>query len=149
MPRPRRPIIDRLLERVTVGDDGCWNASYLNDQGYGMVYSGGHHSKLLRAHRVTYEHFIGPVPDGLVLDHLCRNRACCNPEHVEPVTQGENTQRGVQKTLQTHCKKGHLLERREGREGLKRRICPVCTRDAQRAYDARKRALRLQQKQSA
>ena len=59
--------------------------------GYGIVTICG---KKYYTHRVAYEELVGPIPDGLVLDHLCRNRRCCNPEHLEPVTDGENTRRG-------------------------------------------------------
>jgi hypothetical protein len=76
-----------------------------NAKGYGQV---GRHGL---AHRVAYEAACGPIPDGLVIDHLCRNRACCNPAHMEPVTPGENVRRGncppMVNARKTHCKSGH------------------------------------------
>jgi hypothetical protein len=63
-----------------------------NRDGYGVAWS--RHGKMTLAHRVEYEKHIGPVPEGLTLDHLCRERGCVNPEHVEPVTQAENNRRG-------------------------------------------------------
>jgi hypothetical protein len=75
---------------------------------------------------LVYETFIGPIPENLVIDHLCRNRACQNPFHLEPVTPEENTKRGARATM-THCKNGHPFS------GLNlvfsssgSRICRIC-----------------------
>lgn len=72
------------------GSCWLWRRSILAS-GYGQVR---HNGKPSRAHRVAYEVFIGPIPAGLVLDHLCGVKSCCNPEHLEPVTQAENLRRG-------------------------------------------------------
>ena len=108
----RTPIIERLMARVTVADNGCWETSGGNNgRGYAVISSGGAHGRQMYAHRVAYEHHVGPIPDGLVLDHLCRNPCCCNPEHLEPVTQRENWRRGVgpftRAAVATTCAKGH------------------------------------------
>jgi hypothetical protein len=70
--------------------------------------------RLQRVHRVVWEWLIGPIPDGLTLDHLCRNRACCNPDHIELVTMAENKRRGYSRNAinarKTHCPKRHPLE---------------------------------------
>lgn len=82
----------RVNGRILVHDTGCWLwQGEMNRNGYGRVWVNG---KRLMSHRVTYELLVGPIADGLVLDHLCKNRACCNPEHLEPVTIRENTLRG-------------------------------------------------------
>lgn len=73
--------------------DECWDddQGWLTHNGYRMVWFEG--GKRI-AHRLSYEHFVGPIPDGLVIDHLCRNRACWNPLHMEAVTNEENILRG-------------------------------------------------------
>jgi hypothetical protein len=88
------------------GNDMCWlwkNAPATN--GYGQFFIDG---KRRAAHRVVYELLLGPVPVGLVLDHLCRVRLCVNPHHLEPVTDEENIDRSpVHNGAKTHCKRGH------------------------------------------
>jgi hypothetical protein len=81
-----------LADRITVSESGCWLwTGEMNRNGYGRVRSDG---KRVMAHRRAWELLRGPIPTGLVLDHLCRNRHCCNPAHLEPVTVRENTLRG-------------------------------------------------------
>lgn len=80
---------------IRVDDSGCWiwEGCINKGTGYGYVTRGRANTG---AHRWVYERLVGPIPDGLVIDHLCRVRACCNPAHMEPVTPGENTRRGLQ-----------------------------------------------------
>ena len=78
-------------------DTGCWNWSRaMNRGGYGKIRS---NKRDMPAHRWVYEQLIGPIPEGLTLDHLCRNRRCVNPAHLEPVTIRENTRRGASTKL--------------------------------------------------
>ena len=103
---------DRFWENIDRSIGDCWNwLGSLDRDGYGRVRYNGRRT---RAHRIAYELAIGPIPAGLVIDHLCRNRRCVNPDHLEPVTSQENTRRGVtgqaraeQKRAQTHCEHGH------------------------------------------
>ncbi|MGW6658898.1 HNH endonuclease signature motif containing protein [Rhodococcus sp. NPDC055024] len=123
-----------ILARVRKDDNGCWN--WLNvptSEGYGEVNLTILGRKRL-VHTVTYELSIGPVPDGLELDHLCRNRLCCNPDHLEPVTHTENIRRGEMEpkkqewfASRTHCKNGHeYAAENTARRVDGRRRCRTC-----------------------
>ena len=84
-------------DRPDLGPCWEWTAAQ-NDQGYGFFRVGSRTdgtNRLVRAHRLAYETLIGPIPEGLESDHLCRNRPCANPGHIEPVTSALNNHRGV------------------------------------------------------
>jgi hypothetical protein len=94
----------RLNDKFTIGD-GCWEWIACRDRaGYGRLLVG---KSAGLAHRYIYELMIGPVPEGLELDHLCRNTSCVNPAHLEPVSHQENCRRGRQTERKTHCPRGH------------------------------------------
>lgn len=112
-----------------VTESGCWIWTGCEADGYGVF---AFHGKRWSSHRYMYEYFIGPVPQGLVLDHLCRVRCCGNPWHLELVTNRVNILRGIgiaaQCAIKTHCVRGHLLSGDNLRlqaKGL-RRICRAC-----------------------
>jgi hypothetical protein len=94
-----RPSWERAIERVMVDDNGCWLWSgAFSGSGYGQIREGSRSDgtrRVRHVHIVMWEHFEGPVPDGLELDHLCRVRECCNPGHLELVTHQENMRRMV------------------------------------------------------
>lgn len=102
----------RFTSRYTVdAETGCWVfGSVYPTTGYGRFYVNPTIKQQL-AHRVAYEHFVGPIGDGMVIDHLCRNRACANPLHLEVVTRRENNLRGEgwsgRNARKTHCRNGH------------------------------------------
>lgn len=120
----RTPLPDRLWSRV-IENGECWDwTGPLSSSGYGVIASGGRRSPLLRTHRVAYELMVGEIPEGLQIDHLCRNRICCNPYHMEPVTQAENLRRAGE--ARKHCPHGHDLPPRV--PGKRRPGCPTCAR---------------------
>jgi len=103
------PLIRRVEARIGKSA-GCWEwLGFITLNGYGRTNFPGVKTRL--AHRLVYELLVGPIPDGLTLDHLCRNRSCVNPAHLEPVTMKVNTLRGesfaAKNARKTHCKRGH------------------------------------------
>lgn len=120
----------------------CWEWKGLrNDAGYGQA-----RKRWLgrMAHRVSYELFVGPIPDGLEMDHLCVNPPCVNPGHLEAVTQRENYLRSSAITLQnaarTHCRRGHPFDEDNTIFYRESRRCRTCHLAAVRRYDAKQRA---------
>lgn len=110
-PKPTAAEIARFW--VKVQPTGfCWEwTGARNDDGYGSAWTNG---RSRRAHRMAYELLVGPIPDRMQLDHLCRNRACVNPDHVEIVTLEENVRRGYSPTAMNarldRCRRGHPLD---------------------------------------
>lgn len=102
VPAPRNggttPAGERLLRHIAKRR-GCWIwIGYVAPNGYGYINVGKGIPR--RVHRVSYEHFVGPIPDGLTIDHLCANVLCVNPDHLEAVTLQENKRRGGKPHLQ-------------------------------------------------
>lgn len=125
-------LADRFWAKVDKsGDCWIWTASR-NPKGYGQIAMKPGGPKL--AHRVAWELLNGPVPDGLQLDHLCRNRLCVNPAHLEPVDNRTNTLRGVGPTAinaqKTSCTRGHSLADAYVSKGM--RYCRTCALEKQR-----------------
>lgn len=135
----RTPLLERLMAKVEVAESGCWEWTGTKlHGGYGMIGEGGRKGRMLLAHRAAYQELVGPIPEGLTLDHLCRNRGCVNPEHLEPVTGTENVLRGEGPTAKnarkTECPKGHPYSDENTRRTPTGRICRTCAREANRLW---------------
>lgn len=132
-------LIQRIFSDIDIprGDhEECWNwTGYLDKDGYGRFL--GAFEKKTSAHRLVYKIMVGEIPDGLTLDHLCRNRRCVNPSHLEPVTFMENLRRAV--ALRTHCKNGHAWTPENTYTAVGRRACRKCGTVNQKRYQDRKR----------
>lgn len=121
---------ERFFEKVDASSD-CWIwTGALLRNGYGYFGSDG---RTHLTHRWSWEHLVGPIPDGLVIDHLCRVHACVNPDHLDPVTQAVNRIRGVtartHNSSKTHCPANHPYDEANtyvSRSG--KRSCRECTR---------------------
>jgi HNH endonuclease len=126
--KPAGNILDRLADKMLVGD-GCWEwTSYKDRNGYGRVYAFKKPGNL--AHRIVYELLAGPIPAGLTLDHECKNRGCVRPDHLKPMPLVDNVRRGVTaNSLKTHCPRGHPYEGENLYVNSKgRRECRACWR---------------------
>lgn len=141
-----------ILSRIYASDvytleTPCWSYKGTpNRCGYSRAKIGG---KEVLVHRLAYEHYVGLIPEGLEIDHLCRNRWCCNPAHLEPVSGKENKLRGetlnAGNARKTHCPRGHPYSGSNLRikVGKKKtcRVCVACSREqASRRYYERKQA---------
>lgn len=129
--RPPKPAVITVDDYV-IDEAGCWNwtATKPDAEGYIRLTRG---RRRYWAHRLSYEQHVGPIPEGLVIDHLCRNHGCVNPDHLEPVTSRTNVVvRGFNVTADnarlTHCRRGHPLSG-ENLHILNSgsRVCRICT----------------------
>jgi hypothetical protein len=122
-------VKEKLLNNIEmITESGCWVwTGAVSVHGYGVVKID---KKDQRTHRVFYEMLVGKIPDGLVIDHLCRVRCCVNPAHLEPVTNKENILRGISPQAingkKTHCKNGHEFTKENMIPYVSWRQCKIC-----------------------
>lgn len=132
---------ERLLSEVITTSDDCWEVQRMrNNAGYSRVQIGGGGGSYVQGHRLSYERNVGPIPDGMVVDHVCRNRTCINPDHLQLLTMPQNSGRNAW-SLKTHCPQGHPYDEQntywypgEGRH----RQCRACGREKSRLRRAMK-----------
>lgn len=143
---PIESLSERFWEKVdrSGGSKACWVwLAAIKPDGYAAFWVSAAR-KTRSAHLVLYEATHGAVPSGLTLDHLCRNRACVNPAHLEVVTRGENVLRGIGPTAvnarKTHCPKNHPLQGENLYvDGNGKRSCLICRAATARAWFERNR----------
>lgn len=148
---PSTPLSERIVEwkkLAGTNEKGCWIWHQFIDEvskgcnGYGQVSFGNRRNH--KVHKLVWEHFNGPVPEGKELDHLCRVRACWNPRHLEAVTHKVNMERGDRAT-RTHCPVGHPYDSTNTyTDSRNQRRCRTCNREDMRRrngyYERRKAA---------
>lgn len=129
-----KTLMERFTEKWTLNPEtGCWEWQARRKEGrtYGYL---GVDGKPRHAHRLSYELHIGPIPDGLVIDHLCNVPCCVNPDHLQAVTPEENRRRQAER--QTHCRNGHPLS---GENLALVRVCRTCRQAAGERHRPRRR----------
>lgn len=138
--------LDRFWSKVddSAGPHGCWPwLAHTSADGYGQFAIGARGRAV--AHRFAYEAAVGAIPAGLQLDHLCRQRNCCNPSHLEPVTNRVNVLRGVGPTAmnaaKTHCINGHEFTPENTVMNKKGRACRACGLATSRRYYERRKEM--------
>lgn len=121
-------FVERLRAKSTTNEKGCWLIhTSLDKDGYHVA---SYRGKAVRAHKKMFLILNGEIPAGMVIDHMCRNRNCCNPEHLEAVTSGENSRRGLtgsKNKNKTHCPQGHpYSEKNTALDSKGHRHCKIC-----------------------
>jgi len=131
--------------------EGCWPwRGHVTKKGYGLFWAGYDLGRLKAAHRFAYALLRGTIPKGATIDHLCRNRSCVNPDHLEPVTNRENVRRGFGPSAvnarKTHCIHGHEFTRENTYIVVSKgaRYCRECANVNAARYRAKRRAITLQ-----
>lgn len=149
---------ERFWKRVTILENGCWQWTGGKSNGYGMFHKQrtehGKQAVHKNSHVWAYENYVGPIPERFELDHLCRNRACVNPLHLEPVPKAVNVLRGegacAKHARKSHCKHGHKLEGNNlafetDSKGRISRRCRECVRLMLERRKLQRRLKKLQQ----
>ena len=143
MKKGTKPNPERVWKFIEIPKNpkGCWIwIGCIGRDGYGqfMIYY-----RHFKAHRFVYEYLLGEIPKGLTLDHLCRNRACVNPDHLEPVTLKKNLSRGSVNKFKgiTHCIRGHKFTKENTYLTMNGRYCIICRKIRDKESYQRKKLL--------
>ena len=136
-------VVDRRFWIRVQPLGACWVWTGAKVWGYGVI---GFNGKQWKAHRYAYTRVVGPIPEGLELDHLCRTRSCVRPDHMEPVTHAENMRRAdtplSRNARKTHCFRGHPFDQENTRVRRGSRICLTCVRAYQRERYAKQKRMK-------
>lgn len=136
--------LQRFNEKIVKHENGCWLwQGKLHTAGYAQFRF---NNTMVYGHRWAYETYKGPIPDGFTLDHLCGNRCCVNPDHLEPVTVKENNARKLPrspKSPRTHCVHGHAFTDENSIMWTGGRRCRICYRERRARY--RKQSMQIRQ----
>ncbi len=137
--KPRRSAIWRFFEKIEISEirfyngTPCWEWIGCKSNGYGQFKVDGRRgAKKSSPHQYAYDAFVGEMPEGCEVDHLCRNRGCANPLHLEAVSRAENMIR--LSTRRTHCKQGHELTEENTYVSGNKRKCRQCNRNQVAAF---------------
>lgn len=137
----QKNIINRIENSIHTQSNGCWVWTRRKDrEGYGVmwIYQGGKKCQRF-AHRMSYEAYKQKIPANKQIDHLCMNKSCVNPEHLEAVTSKENTQRYFKSiNIDSYCKNGHKRTPDNTYLTGKTRCCKICRKNASATYRERK-----------
>ena len=145
-PRQFPLAIDRLLGRCVETPNGCWQYTGPTDRkGYVRLRRGDRQPGKVFGHRLTWEFFRGPIPDGLSFDHLCENTSCVNPWHGDLVPILVNIRRATRGTAvanraKTHCPQGHAYTPDNLVASGRGRVCRACRNETNKRYRLRKKA---------
>jgi hypothetical protein len=133
----------RIMNHVQEDENGCWN--WMISKGGGGYATTKINNVTVRIHRIIYEHYKGKIPPDLELDHLCRNRACINPEHLEAVSHRENAVRGIsfvaENAAKGQCSNGHPYDMVDT-DGHRR--CSICLKEYQHNHYIKNREVYIE-----